>query len=67
MKIISLHYHELMEKIKEHYLINNGYILDKILVKFKETIGTVKFDDTKILIHADTKLPDYITFTKKYF
>ena len=48
-------------------MINNDYILDKILVKFKETIGTVKFDDTKILIHADTKLPDYITFTKKYF
>ena len=36
-------------------------MLDKVLDKIKETIGIVKFDDTKLLIHTDDKLPDYIT------
>ena len=39
----------------------NDYTLDKVLDKIKETIGIVKFDDTKILIDTDDKLPDYIT------
>ena len=51
--MLSLYYHELMGKIKEDegkkYLMVNDYVLDK-------------FDDTKILIDIDDKLPDYITF-----
>ena len=65
--MLSLHYHELMEKIEEHkekeYLMVNDYMLDKVLDKIKETIGIVKFDDTKILIDTNDKLPDYITLT----
>ena len=37
-------------------------IIYKILDKIKETIGTVKFDDTEILNDTVDKLPDYITF-----
>ena len=36
-------------------------MLDKVLGKIKETIGIIKFDDTKILIDTDDKLPGYIT------
>ena len=65
IKMLSLHYHELMGKIKEHeqktYLIVNDYMLVKVLDKTKETIGFRKFDNTKILIDTDDKLPDYIS------
>ena len=37
----------------------NDYMPDKVLDKTKETIGIVNFDDTKILIDTDDKLPDY--------
>ena len=37
----------------------NDYMPDKVLHKIKETIGIVNFDDTKILIDTDDKLPDY--------
>ena len=37
----------------------NDYLLDKVLVKIKETIGIEKFWCTKILIDTDDKLPDY--------
>ena len=40
------------------------YILDKVLDKIKEIVGTKKFDDTKILIETVDKLPDYITLKK---
>ena len=50
----TLHNHELMRKIKEHegrkYLMVNDYMLDKVSVKMKETIGIAKFDDAKILM-----------------
>ena len=39
----------------------NDYMLDKVLNKLKKTIGIVELDDTKILIDADNKWPDYIT------
>ena len=39
----------------------NDYMLDKVLDKIKETIGIIKFDDTKTLIDTDDKLPGYIT------
>ena len=37
-------------------------MLDKVLDKIKETKDIVKFDDTKISIVMDDKIPDYITF-----
>ena len=40
----------------------HGYILDKVLEKIKEIIDIRKFDDAKILIDTDNKLPDDITF-----
>ena len=36
-------------------------MLNKVLDKLKGAIAIVKFDDTKILIDADDKLPDYNT------
>ena len=36
-------------------------MLDKVLDKIKEGIGIEKFDNTKILIDTDNKLPDDIT------
>ena len=36
----------------------NDYMLYKVLDKIKETIDTVKFDNTKILINTDDKIPD---------
>ena len=62
--MLSLYYHKLMGKIKENKrkkLMANDYILYKVLDKIKETIGIVKFDDTKTSIDVDDKLLDYIT------
>ena len=39
----------------------NDYMLVKVLGKIKETIDIQNFDDTKIFIDTDDKLPDYIT------
>ena len=54
-----------MGKIGEYkgriYLMVDGNILDKVLDKNKSIIGIEKFDDTKILIDTDSKLPDDIT------
>ena len=38
----------------------DDYKLDKVLDKVKETIGILKFDETKILIDTVNKLPDNI-------
>ena len=59
IKILSLHYHELMGKIKEHEgkkIIVEDYILDKVLDKNKEVTGIEQFDDAKTFIDADNKL-----------
>ena len=65
MKMLRLHYHELVEKIKEHegkkYLMVGVYMLDKVSDKIKEIIGIWKLDDTKISIDADDRLADNIT------
>ena len=54
-----------MGKVKQHegkkYLMIDDYILDKVLDKIKEIIDRKKFDNTKILIYTDDKLPDDIT------
>ena len=47
-----------MQKLK--YLMINDYVLEKELDKIKETIVILKFDDAKIVIDTDDKLPDYI-------
>ena len=39
----------------------NGNILDKVLYKIKKIIGIENFNDTKILIDKDDKLPLDIT------
>ena len=59
IKILRLHYHELMGKIKEHEgkkIIVEDYILDKVLDKNKEVTGIEQFDDAKTFIDADNKL-----------
>ena len=48
------------ERKGKKYLMVNDYMLDKVLDKIIETIGTEKFDDTKILIDSVDKLPDFI-------
>ena len=63
IKMLSLHYHELMGKIEEHEgkkLMVDDYMMNKALDKVKEII--LRFADTKILIDTDDKLPDDITF-----
>ena len=45
-----------MEKIDK-----NGNILDEVLYKIKKIIGIKNFNDTKILIDKDYKLPLHIT------
>ena len=44
----------------------DDYMVDKVLDKVKEIIGIRKFDDSKILIDTDDKLPDYITLKSCY-
>ena len=67
IKMLSLHYHELMGNIEKHegkkYLkkVIDDYILNKALDNVKEIIGIVQFDNTYILIDADEILPDGIT------
>ena len=39
----------------------DDYMLNKALEKIKETISFEKFDDAKIFINTDNKLPYYIT------
>ena len=39
----------------------DDYMLDKVLNKIKNITDIEKFDDTKILIDTDDKLPDDIT------
>ena len=64
IKVLNLHYHELIGKIEEHegkkYLTYRDYLLDKVLDMIKEIIDIEKFDDTKILVTTDDELPDGI-------
>ena len=49
---LSLYYHELMQKIKEHegkkYLMVDNCMLDKVFDRIKEIIGIEEFDNSKI-------------------
>ena len=64
IKVLRMHYHELMRKIAEYkgkkYLMVNDYMLNKVLDKIKETICIVKFHDTRIWNVTDDKLLGYI-------
>ena len=66
IRILSLYYYELIGKIEEYggkyYLMTDDKILDNVLHKIKNIVDIEKFDDTKILIDTDDKLPDDISF-----
>ena len=49
---------------EKKYLIACHCMLNKVLDKIKEIIGTEKFDDTKILIDTDDKLPNCISLKR---
>ena len=59
-----------MEKIEKHEgkksLTAEDYMMDKVLGKIKMITGTQKFDDTKILVETDDKLPDYVTLKNAF-
>ena len=65
IKMLSVHYHELIGKVEEHegkkYLMVNNYKRDKLLGKIKK-IDIEKLDDSKIV--TDNKLPNDITLKK---
>ena len=42
-------------------------MLDKVLDRIKEIIGIKKFDDAKILIDTNNKLPNYITLKMLWY
>ena len=42
-------------------MLIDGYVLDKVLLKIKEIVGTEKFHDTIILIDKDDKPPHDVT------
>ena len=58
IKLLSLHYRELMRKLEEHerkYLMVVDCMLDKVLDKIKEVTGIEKIDDLKTLIETNDK------------
>ena len=63
--MLSLYYHELVGKIEEHkgkmYLMVDDYMPNKVLYKTIKIAGIEIFDNTKILIDTNDKLPDDIT------
>ena len=61
IKMLSLHYHELMRKKEKKLMVDDCYMLDKLLDKVKQIVSTEKFDNTKILTDTDNKLLDDIT------
>ena len=54
IKMLSIHYHELIGKIKKHegkkYLMVDNYTLNKALDKIKEIRRFEKFEDATFLI-----------------
>ena len=63
--MLTQHYHELMRKIKGHEEKKISWLMIICQInyqsKLEKTMGIEKFDNTKILIHTNGKLPDYIT------
>ena len=62
--MFSLSYHELIwitEEHEEKKIMVDDCMLHKVLDKLKKIIDIKKFDDTKIFIDTDDKLPDDIT------
>ena len=62
---MSLYYCHLGGKIEEYdgkkYLIVNDSVSNEVLDKIRKIIGIGKFDNTKILIEKDDKLPNDVT------
>ena len=52
---------ERLKKINKKIFTGNDHMQDKTLDEIKDIIGIEKFDNTKILIEADDKLPFNIT------
>ena len=52
---------ERLKKMKKKIFNGNDHVRDKILDEIKDIIGIEKFDNTKILIETDDKLPFNIT------
>ena len=54
-----------MEKIEEYertkHLTVDDYMLNKVLDRINNIMGIKRFDNSKILIDTDDKLPDNIT------
>ena len=52
IKMLSLYYHKLMAKAKEHggkkHLMIDDYVLDKVLDKIKEILSIEEFGNTRI-------------------
>ena len=69
IKLVILHYDELIGKLKEYgeitYMMVDDYMLDKVSNTIKEITAIGKFEDTKMLVVIADKLPDDISF-KKY-
>ena len=65
IKMLSRYFYQLMGKTEEQEekksLMVDDYMTNKVLYNIKEIIGTETFDDNKILINTDDKLPDGIT------
>ena len=63
--MLNLYYDELVGNIKKYegkrHLMVHDYMLAKVLDMIKKIIGIEKFDNTKILIDTDDKLPGDIT------
>ena len=58
-----MYYLELMENIDKYEVkkIFHDHMLDKVFDKIEELVGIEIFDDTKVLIDTNDKLPDDIT------
>ena len=71
IKMLSLHYHKLTEKIEEHeekkYLMVDDYLLGRALDNIKEITGIEKFDGTKILIDTVKKMVRWHYFQKSCY
>ena len=58
-----MYYLELMENIDKYEVKKffHDHMLDKVFDKIEELVGIEIFDDTKVLIGINDKLPDDIT------
>ena len=58
--MLSLYYHEFMGKIEKKMMFDD-FMLDKVSNEIKIIVNIENFDDTKISIETDDKLPGDLT------